>query len=242
MINSSTLLKNAVGKNINNEPFVCDATCRSTEPLAGDDWCLVGEAAFTFDPLSSQGVQVAISTALRAAVVVNTILQDPSRSHLAQLFYKERQDAAIKGHMQNCSEIYHRQWISQGGEFWHRRAARYIPYQENEHGPLTTEVTSADVVSTSQHVEFCTTAAIRGEFVEQANAIRVPTSDEPIVFFGGVEIASFLKTIRRPRQVREILDEFPKSISIQRRTAIVRRLCELKILDLNDHKFSLTPQ
>ena len=44
------------------------------ERVAGSNWLLIGDSASTLDPLSSQGIQKAITSALAANVVVQTIL------------------------------------------------------------------------------------------------------------------------------------------------------------------------
>lgn len=48
------------------EPFVVAAQSSQLDPPAGRDWLAVGDAAATFDPLSSQGVYHALAGALRA--------------------------------------------------------------------------------------------------------------------------------------------------------------------------------
>src|SRR5207302_11194274 len=66
---------------------VCDATCSYSEMQLSGNSIKVGEASFSIDPLSSQGVQIAIGSALHAAAVIHTILERPGHDALAREFY-----------------------------------------------------------------------------------------------------------------------------------------------------------
>jgi len=52
------------------EPIVRSASSRQLDPVAGDGWLAVGDAASTFDPLSSQGVQKAIRSGVFASYAI----------------------------------------------------------------------------------------------------------------------------------------------------------------------------
>ena len=56
----------------------CDASSRYAEEPVGPSFVKIGDAAFTLDPLSSQGVQSAIASALQASIVVNTFAKYPA--------------------------------------------------------------------------------------------------------------------------------------------------------------------
>ena len=72
----------------------CDATSSVADPLVGEDFLRLGDAAVTIDPLSSQGVQTAIVTALQAAAVINTTLRRPADTAHALEFSAPRAKAA----------------------------------------------------------------------------------------------------------------------------------------------------
>lgn len=101
---------------------VCDATSWQSETMAGPGFIRVGEAAFTVDPLSSQGVQTAIASALQAAVVVHTMLLRPENTDLAVAFYQARQQAAAARHAFIAANLYAEVAAVRPTEFWRKRA------------------------------------------------------------------------------------------------------------------------
>jgi len=58
----------------------------------GDNWIRVGDAAMAVDPLSGNGIFQALSSALQAPAVINTLLQHPDKRSLAKQFYQQRVD------------------------------------------------------------------------------------------------------------------------------------------------------
>ena len=66
------------------------------ERVAGSSWLLVGDAASTVDPISSQGIQKAITSALAASVVVQTILSRPDQAGPAIEFYQDREETTYR--------------------------------------------------------------------------------------------------------------------------------------------------
>ena len=91
------------------------------ERVAGSNWLLIGDSASTLDPLSSQGIQKAITSALAANVVVQTILTRPDHTEPAIEFYQEREETAYRLHIDSLAKLYSREtrWIDQ--PFWKRR-------------------------------------------------------------------------------------------------------------------------
>lgn len=81
--------------------FLADAkpmgpvTARTSTPVlfetaVGDNWIRIGDAAMAVDPLSGNGIFQALSSALQAPAVINTLLKHPERAQLAKDFYQER--------------------------------------------------------------------------------------------------------------------------------------------------------
>lgn len=58
----------------------------------GEDWIRVGDAAMAVDPLSGNGIFQALSSALQAPAVINTLLCRPENAALAKRFYQQRVD------------------------------------------------------------------------------------------------------------------------------------------------------
>ncbi len=71
-------------------PFVRDCSSTWRRDLASPHYLRVGDAACALDPLSGQGVFLALAGALAAAAVVNTCVNRPQDAGLAVQFFAER--------------------------------------------------------------------------------------------------------------------------------------------------------
>src|SRR5207249_3238695 len=111
----------------------CDATPRrASGVLVRSDHILAGEAAFAFDPISSQGVMAAMRTGIHAAACIHTTLRhsDPA---LAAQFYEMRAESTLRTH----SELAGRSYGEAGKEsaFWRNRTTASGPVARPESLP-----------------------------------------------------------------------------------------------------------
>src|SRR6185436_9229149 len=86
----------------------------------------VGEAALCIDPLSSQGVQRAMVSALQAAAVVNTALRSPGHAQLACRFYRDRLHEFAQSDLDASAAYYNQQAQICPTDFWLQRANRAV--------------------------------------------------------------------------------------------------------------------
>ncbi len=91
------------------------------ERVASSSWLLVGDAASTVDPISSQGIQKAITSALAAGVVVQTILTRPDQAETAIEFYQDREETTYRLHVDSLARLYSREGRWSDQPFWKRR-------------------------------------------------------------------------------------------------------------------------
>jgi flavin-dependent dehydrogenase len=98
LLDESRLLRSCLHVPIIRQPKACDATCYAAEDVVGEDWIRVGEASFSIDPLSSQGVQEALVTALQGSAVVHTMLARSGDADAAIQFYRQRQAEHVERH------------------------------------------------------------------------------------------------------------------------------------------------
>ena len=91
------------------------------ERVASSSWLLVGDAASTVDPISSQGIQKAITSALAAGVVVQTILTRPDQAETAIEFYQDREETTYRLHIDSLARLYSREGRWSDQPFWKRR-------------------------------------------------------------------------------------------------------------------------
>src|SRR5439155_1823092 len=100
------LLPDGSGSRIQGVVRARDASGIHAEQSVGTDFIRVGDAGVALDPLSSQGVQSAVVSALQAAVVVNTLLTAPAGAEDAQAFYRDRQAERVEQHAAKAARFY----------------------------------------------------------------------------------------------------------------------------------------
>lgn len=108
-------------------PIARASTCILANEPAGKRWLLVGDAALATDPLSGNGIFTALSLALAAPAVINTLLSYPQRATLALRFYRDK-----------CRETFLR-FCRTGRDFYQleQRWAEHPFWQERSRWPDT---------------------------------------------------------------------------------------------------------
>jgi flavin-dependent dehydrogenase len=103
------------------EPVVRAARSRRLDPAAGEGWIAVGDAASTFDPLSSQGVLKALRSGIYAAYAAGDLLAkgDDAGMHRYRAFIEREFEAYLRTRARYYAE--ERRWP--GRAFWRRRHA-----------------------------------------------------------------------------------------------------------------------
>jgi len=94
----------------------CSAQSRTLNPLAGDDWASVGDAALSFDPISSQG----LTNALYSGLLLGRALQQP-RAVGGLLLYRSRMEQVATRYAQNKEAHYGLDLRFAEQTFWARR-------------------------------------------------------------------------------------------------------------------------
>ena len=109
------------GAEPHGEPVVRAARSRRLEPAAGDGWLAVGDAASTFDPLSSQGVLKALRSGVYGAYAVGDLLGkgDDAGMRRYRLFVQRE----FAGYLRSRARYYAQEARWPEREFWRRRHA-----------------------------------------------------------------------------------------------------------------------
>jgi flavin-dependent dehydrogenase len=237
LISSSELLAGCVKGTRVTPVMVCDATCTCAEaPMVGRS-IKVGEAAFSVDPLSSQGVQLAIGSALHAAAAIHTMIEHPDDSTLARDFYVERQKQSVLFHKQAAGQFYANAATVQGTQFWRRRSIPPATPEAEAQSQQTRLPASKDLICIAPNVCLRTVPIVENAFVVPALGVVVPNSAVPIVFLEGVKAAPLIEMISAPITLGEIIQRWMRSGSISSDLAvkILRRAFELKILSFGNN-------
>lgn len=111
-----------VAADLPDAPRVSDATLYTSCEFAGPRFMLLGDAGLFIDPLSSEGVQTAMASAIAGAAVINTILNRPAAAAGALAFYRDAQNNAYSTHYRQSAEYYdqERRWLD--STFWRKRS------------------------------------------------------------------------------------------------------------------------
>ncbi len=102
-------------------PVVRAARTQRLAPAAGDGWLAVGDAASTFDPLSSQGMLKALRSGIFGAYAVGDLLAKGDEAGIRR--YRQFVDGEFQGYLRTRAKYYadERRWPE--SEFWRRRHA-----------------------------------------------------------------------------------------------------------------------
>jgi flavin-dependent dehydrogenase len=103
------------------EPVVRAARSRRLDPAAGEGWIAVGDAASTFDPLSSQGVLKALRSGIYAAYAAGDLLSRGDDAGM--LRYRAFAAREFEGYLRTRARYYADEQRWPGSEFWRRRHA-----------------------------------------------------------------------------------------------------------------------
>ena len=109
--------KQVIQENISTvQLHIIEATAGYLKQAVSSRWIAVGDAAVSFDPLSSQGIYNAIYTGLRGAEAVNAVLNNNDRSLLVQ--YDERIKSIRDAYRQEVSQYYRQEQRWSEHLFW----------------------------------------------------------------------------------------------------------------------------
>lgn len=189
---------------------VCDASSYfSTDPI-GRDFIQVGEAAFSIDPLSSQGVQVAMMSAFTGSIVVHTLLTQPEKHEIAIAFYRDKQQEIVRRNQKTAAQFYADQDLYPPTPFWQSRAQQPGPSTSTE-WPLNTSLFDLNSrVQLSPVAKLLFAPTIQGNFIEMVKTLQHPGLDRPVAYLGDVAIASFLEEWVAGQTVVELIQQWSK--------------------------------
>jgi 2-polyprenyl-6-methoxyphenol hydroxylase-like FAD-dependent oxidoreductase len=115
-----------VAKLTNTRKPCSTVTVRSTnsrllDPVCGDGWLAVGDAASRFDPLSSQGIVKALRSGIFASYAIGDLLL--CGDHAALRRYQRFVTEEFKSYLQTRLKYYRQEQRWPNSEFWRRRHA-----------------------------------------------------------------------------------------------------------------------
>ncbi len=217
LLASSTLLRGCLEGQRVSEVRVCDASSSTAESVVGADWIKVGEAAFSIDPLSSQGVQTAMHTGLQGAIVAHTMLRVPANTEAAMEFYEARQAEITSRHQAIAAQYYAEQNRFCAEPFWRRRSRDIEPPADPHAWPRQAHPPALDErVGVSDAAAVIQTPVMQDACITYHPALTHPALDRPVAFLHGVALTPLLQTVGRGGAVRDILASWSRALPVSR--------------------------
>lgn len=149
----------------------------------GDRWIRVGDAAMAVDPLSGNGMFQALSSALQAPAVINTLIRCPKRAELAMRFYEARIQNLFYRFARIGRDFYGTETGWAEKPFWRDRRA----WPDAQ--PVHTEVTPETVTTALRPV-------VKDGFIHEEKVVVTPDNPLGIWHLGGLPLADLLELIR----------------------------------------------
>ena len=178
-------------------PQACDAASQHAEDPIGDRYIRVGDACFSVDPLSSQGVHLALQSGLQGAIIVNTILKKQENAEAARDFFRTRVTERVGRYTRRTKQEYLRVSEKRRNLFWHERAGdasvleaqgAYPPREFSPRAPSSQVAVSPDATLAAAPV-------IDGNFVEVRETIRHPNIEGGLAYVEGVDLVRLLSAL-----------------------------------------------
>jgi flavin-dependent dehydrogenase len=185
---------------------VCDATSRHSTTPASDRHIRVGDACMSVDPLSSQGVHLALLSGIQAAIIINTILKKPENAELAKCFFSRRIEEKVALHTHRTRAEYRRVSEVRPGRFWRERAGHGSTAADPP-AQLSTALPSPHpntLLQIAPEVVFTKEPVIEGNFVANRPAIRHPGIKGAIAYVEGMNVRSLLSALPKEVSYQEI--------------------------------------
>jgi flavin-dependent dehydrogenase len=212
LLSNSSLLRRCLAGTITSKVLACDASSYVVEQPVDEYSIKVGEASFSVDPLSSQGVQMAILSGLQGSIVVNTLLTRPEHSDAARQFYQDRRKEAVARHSRIVAQFYSEASLPSSGRFWEERSI-LLPQTGSGNSKTNLAVPCGLRLRLSDEARFVVTPRIAGNIITNARALVHPQLERPVVYLNNVEVSPLLETISQGETIAGILGAWSPHVS-----------------------------
>lgn len=176
---------------------MCTATAYVDEAPVGRNFIKIGDAVFAMDPLSAQGVQKALKTAVQGAVVVNTILKGDVA--VAVRYYEEMIAAEVRKHVRWTRAFYGRQGRFESG-FWKVRAGEELLVEEDQ----VVKMGAGDLLIVNPVAVVEKVPVMGDAFIQYEYGMRLPGHEDPLVYVDEQPVVRLVEKVDR-RCVRDVV-------------------------------------
>lgn len=223
LLAASELLKGCLHGRLLGPVRVCDAACYLDADPIDSASVKVGEAGFSIDPLSSQGVQSALVSALQASIAVHTLLTCPEHGRLAMAFYRDRQQEAVAQHRQFSTGFYAARDHYRPSPFWSARGAGNVVVPTQPPIP-TAGLTRSRCLRLAAAARIVPVPVIENDRVVPGLALAHPGLERPVAFLANVALVPLLQQTPWGHTAAEIVGHWSHHGPPQRGLDILRWL------------------
>lgn len=209
----SCLLRSCLVGRLDGGLQVCDATGFLEAQPIGQDFVRVGEAAYAVDPLSSQGVHLAMLSALQGSIALHTILTVPAQAEAACEFYRTQQAATVARSQRTAAQLYALADRWAAAPFWQRRAtapAAATPPEATT--PMVRPLPPQQGLRLADTLQVVETPAIVGDLIARVPALLHPSLPQPVAFLGPTALAPLLRDIVPGRTAEAVLQRWTQRL------------------------------
>ena len=196
LLSESILLRECLNGTLAYPVSACSASSFHDPDPMEELFAKVGEAAFAVDPLSSQGVHLAMLSAFQASIACHTVLTNPERAPAAIEFYRTRQSETVERHRCWAGAYYAEQQSFCANEFWAKRAHLSAPSLSPADAPANAVRPDEECrIAVSADVVIVETPVLSGSTIGLSTAISHPGLERPVAFLDNVAVAPLVAAI-----------------------------------------------
>jgi len=155
---------------------------------------LVGDAAAALDPLSSQGIEKALTSAEDAAYAVNTLLEEPALAHAVRTERHAWEREVFRAHARTTLETYALVERFADAPFWERRRGALTDW-ERERPLLAPDAR----LTPSEKVREVKTLKRRGRRLVETSGLQRSGDSQALRELHGVEVTALMELFDTPR-------------------------------------------
>lgn len=203
LLEASQLLRPCLKGALRSPVLTCDATSQRDSAPAEPQRLRVGDAGFCVDPLSSQGVQMALRSGLQGAIAAHTILTRPERAASALRFLRARVQEAAQTHAPLAASHYARQHDHSPAPFWQARSA-------TTPDPVRPKPIPPDhPLRLCPQTQFADVPVIDGDLIAESAGLTHPNLTRPVVWYEGHPLATLMHAFRQGMTARDLARIWP---------------------------------
>jgi flavin-dependent dehydrogenase len=192
LLSASSLLSPCLEGSLEGSVMACDATPYEDDDPISEVHLRVGDASCAIDPLSSQGVQQALMSALQGAVALHTLIASPADGDAAIEFYRARQAGASAATARTCARLYREQRFS-AAPFWFARAG---PAEDQTRAPQRGSPLPPDrPLSLAAATRIVDMPILDGDRIRRVASVHHPALAQPAAFLGRVALAPLARQL-----------------------------------------------